>query len=101
MNRTQRGHDLGEAVRVDYDSSAQLIRIALPREHARAQAHGNILLYRPSAAGMDRKVALSLDENGIQVIETGALPPGLWNIKLLWNAGGQEYFLDRRLEIRS
>jgi nitrogen fixation protein FixH len=91
MNRTQ---PLAAQVTVAYDAVLQNIVITLPAAQA-ANAVGQIHLYRPSDAALDRSVPLAVNRNGVQQLDAKALPSGLWKIRVQWSVGGEEYFLDR------
>jgi hypothetical protein len=69
----------------------------VPREHLQADLIGELHLYRPSAAGMDRRLPLKPEADGTQILNARDLAPGLWKAQLHWTAGGQDYFVDRRL----
>ena len=104
---------------VTYDSSTRHIRISLPKRQALSLSHegegrgegeqrrptespqltGHIQLYRPSAAGLDRRLKLETDSEGVQYLDTYSLQRGLWKVRVSWNANGTEYFLDRSLLI--
>lgn len=92
---------------VTYDSVTSRIRIALPRTAAASGPQagaplgkvsvgiaGQIDLYRPSAAGLDRRLRLELDRDGIQYVDASKLRHGLWKVRVSWNADNTDYFLD-------
>jgi nitrogen fixation protein FixH len=56
-------------------------------------------LYRPSAAGLDRQLALELDAAGVQALDASGLEPGLWRVKVTWSVGGQQYYFDQKVVI--
>ena len=107
MERAQRGQALGEQAAVGYDAVSKRITLEVPAyegqrlssSEADFKLKGTIHLYRPSAAGMDRHIKLQVDEQGRQAIDAGELSPGLWKVKILWTAGGQDYFIDRKVVI--
>lgn len=84
---------------VTYDAAAKHIVISLPASHALKNPTGQIQLYRPSAAGLDREFKLEPATNGIQTLDTAGLLPGLWKIRLSWNVEGRDYFLDTKIVI--
>lgn len=101
MESRQRAQLLGAQASVGYDAARRSIRIALPREHARQNAQGTIHLYRPSEAGLDRHYRLELDQSGAQSLDTQALRPGLWIVRVAWKVGAEEFALDEKIVIRS
>jgi hypothetical protein len=90
MDRVDRTRRLEANVHVTYDSLSRQIRVAL--QPFGGATHGNIDLYRPSAAGLDRTLDLKLDGNGVQTIDASDLRAGLWRVKISWKAGDEEYF---------
>lgn len=100
MDRMENARQLDEHASVTYNARQKQITIALPREHA-ANATGSIHLYRPSAAGLDQRKKLNLDANGAQTIDAAGLRAGLWKVKVLWSIGGEEYFIDEKVNVKS
>ena len=81
---------------VSYDQTARHIVITLP---ATKTVLGQIQLYRPSAAGLDKEFKLEPAANGVQTLDTAGLPPGLWKIRVSWNSDGHDYFIDQKIII--
>ena len=84
---------------VNFDAAARRMAISLPAALAGRDLSGQIEFYRPSAAGLDRQIKLQPDAVGRQSLDLAGLPEGPWEIRVSWNAGGQEYFLDRKIVI--
>jgi hypothetical protein len=81
---------------VSYDKAAHHIVISLPSTKS---VTGQIQLYRPSAAGLDKEFKLEPGANGIQTLDAASLQPGLWKIRVSWNSEGHDYFLDQKIII--
>ncbi len=81
---------------VSYDKTAHRILIALP---ATKSVAGQIQLYRPSAAGLDKEYKLQPAANGIQSLDAAGLQPGLWKIRVSWNSEGRDFFIDQPIII--
>jgi len=101
LDRMERAQRLDQQASVSFDAGLKQIIISLPPEHARHNATGSIVLYRPSAAGLDRRLKLELDATGLQTINAAALRSGLWKVKVLWSVGSQEYFIDQSVNVKS
>jgi hypothetical protein len=97
MDRLERTRRLGSQVSVSYDARGQHIRIALPADHARQRVQGRIQLYRPSEALLDQYFDLVLDASGIQLLDTRALRPGLWKVRVSWKVEDEEFTLDQKV----
>ena len=84
---------------MELDAAAGKLVIALPAGPAGRDLTGQIALYRPSAASLDRQLSLQPDANGRQSIDVTGWPEGPWEVHVSWNIGGQDYFLDRKIVI--
>jgi hypothetical protein len=84
---------------VTFDAAARRIGISLPAAQISQSLSGQIELYRPSAAGLDRQFKLQPDANGVQWLDVTGLPAGPWEVRVAWNAGGQDYFLGQKIII--
>ena len=92
-----RAQELGASAA--YDAVARHIVISLPRLPAEKNVTGQIQLYRPSAAGLDKEFKLEPAANGTQTLDAAGLQPGLWKIRVSWNAEGRDYFIDQKIII--
>jgi hypothetical protein len=84
---------------VNFDAAARRMVISLPTAQAGHDLLGQIELYRPSAAELDLRFKLQPDAGGRQSLDLTSLPEGPWEIRVSWNAGGHDYFLDQKIVI--
>lgn len=84
---------------VDFNTATGRVTVSLPAAQVGSTLSGHIELYRPSAAGLDRQIQLQPDARGVQSLDVAGLTAGLWVVRVAWNAGGQDYFLDRKIVI--
>lgn len=99
MDQLQRARQLQAPHVVRYDPVANAITIEIPPPAGGVRLAGDIHLYRPSSAGLDRRLKLELDERGRQSIDATSLPPGLWRVKVRWTADNLGYLVDQKLVI--
>jgi len=99
LEGASRTRSLGDRASVTLEAAEKQLLIALPLEHAGHLSQGRIQLYRPSAAGLDRRVLLELDSQGRQKVDVSALPPGLWKVRVQWMVGHEDYLLDQSLKL--
>lgn len=99
LDKLERAQSAPVAAVVSYDAARKAITIQLPPDQVPKFTTGTVHLYRPSAAQMDRHVELKPSSNGEQVIPAGELASGLWQVRVDWEAGGQGYYLDRKLRL--
>lgn len=73
------------------------IQLRFPASIQMQNPKGTIELYRPSDAGLDQQLQLSLDKDGTQHIATGDLTPGKWSVKIYWSTGDKRFFKEQNL----
>lgn len=95
----ERARALGAETDVTFDPTARRLVVHLPARHVAASLVGTIHLYRPAAAGADRKVPLAPDAKGRQELDARDLAPGLWRVRVEWRHADQAYSLERTLVI--
>ncbi len=100
MERQDRARALPEPARIAYDAATQTITITLPPLQASQHPTGTIQLYRPSAAGQDRKLELKLDAAGRQILSVRELSPGLWRVRVNWTCEGQDYAAEQKVVLK-
>ena len=83
---------------VTYDDTRHSIVISLPEKES-VGVTGQVHLYRPSDARLDRNVPLAPDQQGVQQLDAKPLAGGLWKVRVQWSAGGRDYFCDRSVVI--
>ena len=98
LERLDRAHHTLHQPSIDYDLVKRLIKISLSPEPG-AHVTGEIQLYRPSAAGLDRNFKLALDAQGVQSLDTASLSPGLWKVRVSWMTDNKQYFFERNIVI--
>lgn len=99
MERSQHAREASPLASIAYDPAHGKIRVTLPPGAAGSGVTGQIHLYRPSAAKMDRFVNIQLGPDGTQELDSTSLQPGLWRVQLTWSSGGQDYYLERQVTI--
>ncbi|MCE9613501.1 MAG: FixH family protein [Lentisphaerae bacterium] len=52
---------------------------------------GSIVLYRPSAAALDRTIPIQTDSNAVQVVDASTCAPGLWRVQVEWTQDGHTF----------
>lgn len=99
INTVERTQRLDSKATATYDSAKQTVVISLPIHSSVQTIKGQIQMYRPSSADMDENFDLKLDQKGSQVIDASRLSGGLWQVKVSWTAGGEDFYFDKRLVI--
>jgi hypothetical protein len=81
------------------DAMAGQVVIALPATQLARQLSGTVEFYRPSAPELDREFPLTPMADGTQTINVSRLAAGLWSVRVKWNAGGEDYFLEQKITV--
>jgi hypothetical protein len=100
MDRIERTRTQTSGASVSYESGSNQIRIQVPQEQVAGGLTGWIHLYRPSAAGLDQRVALSVNAQGQQVVDATDLMAGLWKVRVGWEVGGEEFFHSQDIDLK-
>jgi len=99
MESAKRTQALGGKASVALDAGRRQIVIAVPAEHVGKLADGSVQLYRPSAAGLDRRLGLELNAEGRQLVEVSTMPRGLWKVRVQWKVGAEDFLLDESVKL--
>lgn len=86
--RVQNAAALVQPVQVDLDASAQTLSLTFPMK----PSSGSVLLYRPSASGLDRRYDLVCDAESRMGIDVRDLPRGEWRVQVTWNSGATPFY---------
>ena len=97
LDCTRRANQQAQLTSIRYDPARRIIRISLPSQAAGPGASGDVQLYRPSSQALDRRFKLRLDPSGSQAIDATPLAPGLWRVRVAWQARGEDYLVDKRV----
>jgi hypothetical protein len=101
LDRLQHTQEQAPLACARYEPATKQITISLPPEHSQAKPAGQIHLYRPSSAALDRQIRLELNSDGTQNLDAASLRPGLWKVRVSWTKEGREYLIDQRVVIPS
>lgn len=99
IHRQHRTRALPEAASASYNAAQHTLTVNLPSAHARRAVSGEIHLYRPAAAAADRRIALQLDPQGRQTLDTRGLSDGLWRVRVNWRVDGEDFAFDEKVVI--
>jgi nitrogen fixation protein FixH len=99
INRVQQTQEHAPLASVGYDAMAHRIILSVPPARPGIVPTGQIELYRPSDANLDRKMKLDLDPRGFQSLDAAQLLPGLWKVRLNWSMDNHEFSLDQKIII--
>ncbi|MDA0335824.1 MAG: FixH family protein [bacterium] len=73
--------------------------LRFPPGHFADAPQGQVHLYRPDNASLDRHYTIALDGFGDQRIPLAELATGRWQVRIEWRAGGEQYYSERDLQV--
>lgn len=85
--------------RIELRAGGHQLLVELPAAQVSAGITGNIEFYRPSAASLDRQLALAPAATGVQTVDASQFAAGLWHVRVQWRAAGQDYFLEQKITL--
>ena len=86
--------------RVDLRQEGPSLALYMPKDMEHTELTGSIQLYCPSDAGKDRHFALHVDDAGRQYIGMDQVRPGRYTVRVQWQGGGEQYYVEEPLTIR-
>jgi hypothetical protein len=72
-----------------------VLSIHFPESFAREGMNGTVHFYHPKNVKYDTEESLKLSENNIQIIDKKKLHKGNYTIKMLWEANGKKYHIEK------
>lgn len=97
IQRERNTNSLEKSPEILIEKSTQQVIVKFPPELYAQTIDGYIHMFRPSDANQDKKYKLELDSLGIQKVSIVNNLKGLWKIKLYWNNGDQQYYMEKLL----
>lgn len=77
-----------------FDGKAGILDLNLP-----VGALGELYLFRPSDAGMDRKIEVNIKDSKVNSVDLKSLQAGYWRVKLSWAEDGKTYYEEKKLDL--
>jgi len=97
INATAQAEKAGATIQVNAATSTMLISV--PAEQAQQNLTGKISLYRANAPELDREFVFAPGKDGTQTLDAAGFASGLWHVRVSWNAGGKNYFLEQKITL--
>jgi hypothetical protein len=87
----------GAGIRVD--ASSGILRVTVPAAQVHQKFSGKISFYRANDPKLDREFNFAPGADGAQLFNGANFAAGLWRVRVVWQAGGQDYFLEQRVTL--
>lgn len=98
IDEKKRSSELENPVLVIFDEKIEALKIVFPNELI-GKAQGDINLYRPNNSALDKKIPLSVNATGTQIIPTATMDKGKWILRINWTADSIKYFEEKTIVI--
>jgi hypothetical protein len=98
IDATNQVNKLSSAVKLTQESNGILLE--LPGEMKGQTITGTIFFYCAYDETRDKRIAMNINAEGKQSIETGAVEPGTYIVKISWMLAGKNYFSENKLMLR-
>lgn len=83
-----------DSIRIEH--IAQTIEMEFP-DAIIVDAEGEIYFFRPNDIKLDKKILLSTNTDGLQIIGADQFIPGMYVVKVNWNKNGKTYFYQQNI----
>lgn len=90
---------IANAQKLDYDALAYMAENKTANLVLPEGAEGVLHLFRPSDARLDQKFAVKMQGKDALSIDLGHLQSGYWKMKLSWQEGDTEYYLEEQITL--
>ncbi len=92
IDGTRQANALSGKVVLEHVAGA--VRLTLPVEMSGKAVKGRVVFYCPNDMTRDRSFPLDTDGSGRQKIVKGSVPNGHYTVKVNWESGGVDYFME-------
>ncbi|WP_154857623.1 FixH family protein [Cyclobacterium xiamenense] len=79
---------------LSFNPQSKVLTLNLP-----VGAQGELHLFRPSDARMDRKIAVDIQNAAANTVNLKSLQSGYWKVKLNWEEKGQGFFEEKKIDL--
>lgn len=99
IEKTKKAMDLRDGLNIEYLLSEDKIKFTYPGEHQKS-IKGSIYFFRPSDSSLDITFPIQAGKDGTQVISVGSFKKGLWQVKVNWVFGSEEYQQEKNIYLQ-
>ena len=99
IEKTKKALDLRDGLKIEYLLSEDRIKFTYPGEHQKS-IKGLIYFFRPSDSSLDTTFPIQAGKDGTQVISVGSFKKGLWQVKVNWVFGNEEYQQEKNIYLQ-
>jgi len=100
IDQVSRSQTLDQQLTIELSMDKNSLSLIFPEDFTPARINGTVLLYRPSDPRLDRNIIINISNGNSQHIPVGALPRGLWYVKVDWQYGEDVYFDEQKVVLK-
>ena len=94
-----RSAELENRLQLNFDQERNHLRIVFPSDVKEPEITGEIVIYRPSDAALDKHYTINPSVQGVQTIPTTDFQKGLWRVKVEWQFQGEFFYNEAKFII--
>ena len=99
IDNAKNAMDLENGLKIDYILNEGKIKFTYPEGQGKS-VKGAIYFFRPSDSSLDISFPIQAGEDGTQDIRVASLKKGLWQVKVNWRFGSEEYQQEKNIIIQ-
>jgi len=99
IDNIKNARNLKDGLKIEYLLREGKVKFTYPPEHKNS-IKGSIYFFRPSDSSLDTFFPIHSGQDGTQLISVSSLKKGLWQVKVNWNYGSQEFQEEKNLTIQ-
>lgn len=90
---------LSEDISLSHNANEGAIAISYPSSIDCNSVSGRILFFKPDNEALDFEINAQCDENHLQLVNSGKMKSGWWNVKISWASAGTPYYFEQKLMV--
>jgi len=99
IDNIKNARNLKDGLKIEYLLREGKVKFTYPPEHKNS-IKGAIYFFRPSDSSLDTSFPIQSESDGTQFISVNSLKKGLWQVKVNWTFGSQEFQEEKNLTIQ-
>jgi hypothetical protein len=99
IDNIKNARNLKDELKIEYLLREGKVKFTYPPDHKNS-IKGSIYFFRPSDSTLDISFPIKSGPDGTQFISVGSLKKGLWQVKVNWTYGSQEFQEEKNLTIQ-
>ncbi len=99
IDKINNARSLTQPIAINYRAGENMVYIAFP-DNQKRHVEGIVYFFRPSDSSLDREFEADPDDTGLQKVDVKNFEKGLWQVKISWRYGRQEFQEEKNIIIQ-